>query len=60
MSRWGRGWEVGVRKAISEHERTLRQAAEILELECGREHKTGDRRDLCPRCQREAQSEPPR
>lgn len=49
---WGRGWEVGVRKSIWEHERTLRIAAELLHAECGVRHETGTRKDLCPNCQR--------
>ena len=48
---WGRGGQVGVNKAIYAHERALRQAAVILELECGLRHKLGERVDLCPRCQ---------
>jgi hypothetical protein len=47
---WGRGWEVGVRKAIWEHERTLGIAAEILAAEHGVKHEAGARRDLCPIC----------
>lgn len=42
---------VGVRKAIWAHERTLKQAAVILAEECGTVHKTGERTDLCPKCQ---------
>jgi single-strand DNA-binding protein len=29
MARWGRGWEVGIRKAIYQHERALRIADEL-------------------------------
>lgn len=58
MPSWGKGWEVGVRKAIYQHEKTERLAAEILETECGKRHETGTH-SLCPRCQqaREAKSE---
>ena len=48
---WGRGWEVGVRKAIWKHEKARALAAEILQTECGIRHDTGSRRDLCPNCQ---------
>ena len=47
---WGRGWEVSIRKALSEHERTLQRAAEILAGECGERHPLGSRADLCPKC----------
>ncbi|MGH2997671.1 MAG: hypothetical protein ACRDNM_00065 [Gaiellaceae bacterium] len=49
--RWGRGWDVGIRKAISEHERALDLAAPILAQECGTRHEPGARADLCPKCQ---------
>ena len=48
---WGRGGMVGVRKAIWEHERVQKMAAEILATECGTRHETGTRADLCPKCQ---------
>lgn len=48
---WGRGWEVGVRKAIYEHERAREIAAEILASEHGVKHQSGERKDLCPVCQ---------
>lgn len=51
---WGRGWEVGVRKAIWQHDRARAQAAEILAAEHGTQHKAGERPDLCPKCQAEA------
>lgn len=51
--RWGRGWEVSVRKAIWEQERAQARAAEILDRECGTVHELGARGDLCPSCQRE-------
>ncbi len=54
---WGRGWEVGVRKAIHDHEKTQAQAARILEAECGTRHARGSRKDLCPRCKCEHPSE---
>jgi hypothetical protein len=66
---WGRGWQVGINKAIDQHERALSQAAEILAEECGTlrtrviggqevtfGHKLGDRPDLCPKCKRAATS----
>ena len=53
MSRWGRGGMVGVGKAISAHERTLRRAADILADEHVVKHAPGSRLDLCPLCQRE-------
>lgn len=53
MSRWGRGWEVGVRKAIHSHEEVEKFAAVILEAEHGTRHAPGSRRDLCPKCQNE-------
>ena len=37
-------------RAIFEHNRAQRAAAVILERECGTAHKTGERRDLCPKC----------
>jgi len=49
--RWGRGGMVGVRKAIYAHEKAQEQAAAILVRECGVDHRTGDRADLCPMCQ---------
>lgn len=51
MSGWGRGWEVGARKAMWQQERTDRLAADILASECGDRHATGSRTDLCPKCQ---------
>lgn len=48
---WGRGWEVGLRKAIWEQERARQQAAEILAAEHGTAHVAGSRPDLCPKCQ---------
>lgn len=59
---WGKGWEVGVRKAISAHERAMAQAAEILASEHGTVHELGARPDLCWKCQAEQQiagREPP-
>lgn len=46
---WGRGGMVGVRKAIWKHEKTLQQAASILQAECGNRHKLGEH-ELCPKC----------
>ena len=51
MTRWGRGWEVGVRKAIWQHEKAREQAALILADEHGTRHEPGTRTDLCPKCQ---------
>lgn len=48
---WGRGWEVGVRKAMWEQERARQIAAEILAQEHGTQHEAGSRPDLCPKCQ---------
>lgn len=56
---WGKGWEVGVRKAIWQHDKAQQRAAEILATECGKPassgtvgaHETGTRTDLCPKCQ---------
>jgi len=48
---WGRGWEVGVRKAIYDHERARQRAAGILADEHGTHHEPGTRIDLCPKCQ---------
>lgn len=50
MSRWGRGWEVSVRKHIERHDKTMEVAADILKQECGQRHPVGTRTDLCPRC----------
>lgn len=50
MAKWGRGWEVGVRKSIDAHDRANEKAAKILEAECGTRHETGSRGDLCPNC----------
>lgn len=47
---WGKGWEVGVRKAIWEQDRVSRQAAGILAAEHGTKHQPGERPDLCPKC----------
>jgi hypothetical protein len=46
---WGKGWEVGVNKAIYQHRKTQEIAARILSVECGVKHKTGTH-ELCPRC----------
>ena len=51
--KWGRGWEVGVRKAIWQQERARDIAAEILAHEHGTKHQPGAHR-LCPKCQAEA------
>ena len=48
--KWGRGWEVGVRKAAYEHAVAQEKAAQLLKAECGVRHKLGERRDLCPVC----------
>jgi hypothetical protein len=56
MSSWGRGWEVGVRKALWAHEKAMQQAAEILAQEHGTAHIAGSRTDLCWKCQAEAKS----
>jgi hypothetical protein len=48
---WGKGWEVGVRKAIWQHQTVRRMAAEILAAEHGQHHEAGSRTDLCPLCQ---------
>jgi hypothetical protein len=47
--KWGKGWEVGVHKAINAHERAIRQAEQILINECGLRHKQGEH-SLCPIC----------
>lgn len=47
---WGRGWQVGVNKAIYAHEQALAVAADILSAECGSIHKLGERADLCRHC----------
>lgn len=47
MTRWGKGWRVGISKAIAEGERAARRAARILEHEHGIRHQDGDRPDLC-------------
>ena len=46
---WGRGWQVGVNKAIYQHDKVMQRAAEILEGECGIRHKAGSH-DLCLLC----------
>ena len=46
---WGKGWQVGVNKAIYQHDKAMQRAAEILEAECGTKHDVGSH-DLCPRC----------
>lgn len=56
MSRWGRGWEVGINKSRYEQERANRRAAEILASEHGDRHVAGSRKDLCPRCQVETEN----
>lgn len=48
---WGRGWEVGVRKAMYQQDRAREIAAEILATEHGVKHEPGTRPDLCPKCQ---------
>ena len=52
---WGKGWEVGVRKAMWEQLKAREQAAEILAREHGWQHVSGSRTDLCWKCQAEAQ-----
>ena len=47
---WGKGWEVGIRKAIWQQERAREVAAEILRVEHGKQHVAGSRPDLCPLC----------
>jgi hypothetical protein len=41
-------------RAVIEHERTLRLAAEILAAEHGKNHQPGARADLCPKCKAES------
>lgn len=48
---WGKGWEVGVRKALWSHEQAMRLAADILATEHGTVHAAGARSDLCWKCQ---------
>lgn len=55
MPKWGRGWEVGINKAISEHERVTQRAAEIVTAEHGRCHQPGERINLCMVCQSDAE-----
>lgn len=50
MAKWGRGWEVGIRREAWEQAKALEQAARILKSECGVKHQLGERRDLCPVC----------
>jgi len=47
---WGRGWEVGVRKAIHAQQKAEEQAARILAKECGTKHAHETRSDICPSC----------
>jgi len=54
---WGKGWEVGVRKAQWSHQRAMERAAEILAQEHGTNHVAGTRTDLCWKCQQEARLE---
>jgi hypothetical protein len=56
---WGKGWEVGIRKALWAHEAAMAQAREILAQEHGTAHPTGTRTDLCWKCQAEAKSSNP-
>ncbi len=55
MSRWGKGWEVGVQKALSAQKRVRAKARAILAEEHGTRHVPGSRTDLCPKCQTEKQ-----
>lgn len=48
---WGKGWEVGLNKAIYQQRMAQELAAVILDAECGTKHETGTRTDLCPKCQ---------
>ena len=50
---WGKGWEVGVRKALWSHQQAMERAAEILAAEHGTVHAAGSRPDLCWKCQAE-------
>ena len=51
---WGKGWEVGVRKALWAHQQARERAAEILAQEHGTAHAAGTRTDLCWKCQAES------
>ena len=53
---WGRGGMVGVRKAIWQHEQTMKQAEVILAAECGTRHKLGEH-ELCPKCREHKERE---
>ena len=53
---WEKGWEVGIRKAIWQHSRTLELAADILAQEHGIKHEPGSRGDLCPKCRADISS----
>jgi hypothetical protein len=44
-------------RAVTDHYRTLEQAALILEGEHGKRHQPGERPDLCPKCARERRDE---
>ena len=57
MPRWGRGWEVGVNKAIYEHERIERQAQAMITAEHLVKHDLSEREDLCLICKEEARKE---
>jgi hypothetical protein len=46
---WGRGGMVGVRKAIWQHDQTIKRAEAILSDECGKRHVIGEH-NLCPKC----------
>lgn len=46
---WGKRGFVGIRKAIWQHEQTLREAERILKQEHGIRHKPGEH-SLCPLC----------
>jgi hypothetical protein len=54
VSRWGRGWEVGINAEIHKQQKATARAAAILARECGMPgtlgHKLGERADLCPKC----------